>query len=109
MNLCHSTDAFGVSRLNPDDDALHELLDSLEDDDIKRAEHPDVSLTNDTLGWSISFSPTGIVTLENLDEADAPSRYVIERTRNQTLELWIHLREGRIDALLAMGWELSDV
>ena len=107
MDLCHSTDAFGVSMLNPNVESLHDLLDSLEDDDINAAEHPDVSLTNDTLGWSISFSPSGIVTLESLDEPEISPRYLLNQTRNQTLALWLQLKEGRIDHLLAKPWQSS--
>ena len=108
MDLCHSTDAFGVSILNPNLEALHDLLGSLDDREIRSAEHPDVSLTNDTLGWSITVYPSGVVTLESLDQQGEAPKFLRDQTRNQALELWLQLRDGRINNRLAKPWQSGD-
>lgn len=104
MDLCHSTDVDGVSILNPTKEALHELLESLEDEDILNAEHPDVSLTNDTRGWAISASPTGIVTLEDLNHSDAEVKFIKTERIDETMKLWTLLTEGKIEEILNQAW-----
>lgn len=104
MNLYHTTDAEGISELNPSADKMRELLDSLDDIDANESDHPDVSLVHDPSGWSISAFPSGIVTLENLDEDDTPPRFMSQVARNTTLELWLELSRGKIDHLLSQPW-----
>ena len=104
MDLYHSTDCFGISELRPDKARMRELIDLLDDPEIDAAEHPDISLTHDVSGWSITLYPSGVATLENLESAESETRYLAELTRAHALELWLLLAAGNIDALHAKAW-----
>ena len=109
MQLFHTTDIDGISELNPTADKMRELLDSLKSPEAAEAEHPDVSLVHDASGWSISVYPSGIVTLDNLDEPDDAPRFMSGLTRNQALELWLELSKGEIQQLTARAWRREKV
>lgn len=104
MDLYHTTDTNGVSELNPSTEKMRELLNGLDDIDADDPEHPDVSLVHDPSGWSISVFPSRITTLENLDDADEPPRYMNNLERTKALELWVDLSKGRIDHILSLPW-----
>ncbi|MDQ8205881.1 hypothetical protein SH580_15470 [Coraliomargarita algicola] len=104
MELYHTTDADGISELNPSIDKMRELLDSLDARDADEAEHPDVSLIHDHSGWSLSVYPSGVVTFENLDEVDDAPRFMSGITRNQALEMWLELSRGKIQQVNSRPW-----
>ncbi|MGB0415751.1 MAG: hypothetical protein ACPGKS_02760 [Coraliomargarita sp.] len=107
MDLYHSTDCFGVSELRPDKARMRELIDQLDDPEIDEAEHPDISLTHDGSGWSITLYPSGVATLENLESSESETRYLADISRAGALELWSMLASGKLDALQAKPWRLD--
>ncbi len=104
MDLYHTTDADGISELNPTTEKMRKLLASLDTQGPDEAEHPDVSLVHDDSGWSLSVYPSGVVTFENLDTADDIPRYMSGITRNQALELWLELARGKIQQINSRPW-----
>jgi hypothetical protein len=104
MDLYHSTDVNGITELNPTAEKMRELLDSLDARDAYEAEHPDVSLVHDASGWSLSVFPSGVVTLDNLNEDDDIPRFMSGVTRNQALELWLELSRGKIQQINSRPW-----
>ena len=109
MDLYHTTDSEGISELNPTAEKMRQLLNSLDTHDAKEAEHPDVSLIHDASGWVLSVYPSGVVTFENLDEADDMPRYMNGVTRNQALELWLTLSRGKIQQIKSRPWLRDEV
>lgn len=108
MHLYHSTDFNGISELRPNLERMREMIQELDEDETEDADHPDISLVNDQIGWSISLYPNGIATLENLnDESDLTPRFIPKVTRAEALKLWVLLSQGELDDLLALNW-LSD-
>lgn len=105
MELYHSTDADGISILNPDNRQMRALLESLDHPDTQEQDHPDVSLIHDPSGWAVSVFPGGTVTLENLNEADEPPCYMRGVNRQDCLNMWLDLAQGRIGALQARAWQ----
>lgn len=105
MALYHTTDADGVSLLNPDEDAMKDLLARLDEPSAEEAEHPDVSLTHDTNGWSLSVFPSGTVTFENLDSEDGAPLYMTQVKRSDALKMWIELSRGEIESLKKRSWK----
>lgn len=104
MDLYHTTDADGITELNPTAEKMRALLDHLDRREAEDAEHPDVSLVHDTSGWSISVFPSGVVTFENLDEPDEMPRFMSDLSRNEALALWLDLSKGRIGHLMSQPW-----
>jgi len=104
MDLYHTTDADGVSLLNPDTESLRTILAGLEEPAIEDAEHPDVSLVHDPSGWSISVFPSGIVTLENLEDDDGAPLYMNNVSRKEALKLWLELSRGEIARVQERDW-----
>ena len=105
MELYHSTDADGVSILNPDTRQMRALLESLDDPDVQEQDHPDVSLIHDPSGWVVTVYSGGTVTLENLNEADEPPRYMRHVSQQDCLNMWLDLSRGRITPLQARAWQ----
>jgi len=83
---------------------MRQLLDSLDARGAAEAEHPDVSLVHDDSGWSLCVYPSGVVTFENLDEADDIPRFMSGITRNQALAMWLELSRGRIQQVNSRPW-----
>ena len=104
MDLYHTTDAEGISELNPTAEKMRKLLESLDAQGAGDAEHPDVSLVHDGSGWSLSVFPSGVVTFENLDEDDDIPRFMSGITRNQAFELWLELSRGEIQQVNSRPW-----
>jgi hypothetical protein len=104
MELYHTTDADGISELNPTAEKMRDLLDCLDTADAYEAEYPDVSLVHDPSGWSLSVYPSGIVTFENLDQPDDAPRFMSGVSRNQALELWLELSRGEIRQVNSRPW-----
>lgn len=107
MDLYHSTDCYGISELRPDADRMRELIEQLDDPEIDDAEHPDIALTHDGNGWSVTLYPSGIATLENLEFSESENRYLPNISRAQAFELWQLLAAGNIDALKAQPWRMD--
>lgn len=104
MDLYHSTDCFGISELRPSKERLAELVGQLDSSEIDEAEHPDIALTHDPSGWSVTLYPSGVATLENLKSSEDQPRYLCDLSRTAARELWLLLAEGKLDALLAKPW-----
>jgi hypothetical protein len=104
MDLYHTTDVQGITELNPTTEKMRALLNSLDEDEAKEAEHPDVTLVHDPSAWSLAVYPSGIVTLENLDDADHLPRFMTDVTRNQALKLWLELSRGQIQQVNSHPW-----
>lgn len=104
MSLYHSTDCDGISELSPSKSRMREIIALLDDPDIQDADHPDVSLTNDANGWSITLYASGIATYENLDSADTAPRYLPKVSRHEGLKLWCALSAGDLKALDQYDW-----
>ena len=105
MGLYHTTDLDGISELKPDKQRLRAILASLDSENADAASHPDVSLVNDDNGWSLSVYPSGIVTLDQLDEPDEPPQYMKGVNRDTALGLWLDLAAGRMEAINALPWQ----
>jgi len=104
MDLYHSTDADGVSLLNPDTEAMRALLARLDEPAADEAEHPDVSLVHDPSGWSLSVFPSGTVTLENLEDDDGAPLHMNDVSRKDALQMWLELSRGEIDQVRSRDW-----
>lgn len=104
MDLYHTTDADGISMLNPDTEALRTLLASLDEPAADEMEHPDVSLVHDPSSWSISVFPSGIVTLEQLDSNETAPLYLRDVSREEALQLWLELARGEIERVRSRDW-----
>lgn len=104
MELYHSTDARGISLLNPDKAAMQALLAQLDEPGAEEAEHPDVSLVHDSSAWSISVFPSGTVTFENLDAEDSIPLYMNGVSRSEALQMWLELSCGEIQKLKNRDW-----
>ena len=104
MDLYHTTDVDGISLLNPDEQAMRDLLAQLDAPAAGDAEHPDVSLVHDASAWSLSVFPGGTVTFENLEDEDAPPRYMTEVSRSDALRMWLELSRGEIEGLQRRDW-----
>ena len=104
MDLYHTTDTDGVSDLNPCEIKMREIIAQLDEPGAEESNHPDVSLVHDPSGWSVSLFPSGIATLENLDEEDSPPRYLNKLNRQQALQLWKELAQGKIEYILQHPW-----
>lgn len=105
MNLYHTTDAEGISLLNPDSEAMRAVLDQLDAPETEEAEHPDVSLVHDASAWSLSAFPNGTVLFENLNDDDEAPRYLSQVSRHDALQMWLKLARGEIENLLKLPWK----
>ncbi|MFU8848932.1 MAG: hypothetical protein ACNA77_09495 [Opitutales bacterium] len=105
MNLYHTTDAEGISLLNPDADAMRAVLDQLDAPDAEDAEHPDVSLIHDASAWSLSVFPNGTIIFENLEDDDEAPRHLTQISRHDALQMWQKLAHGEIENLLELPWK----
>lgn len=108
MELYHTTDADGISILNPDQAAMRELLERLDDPDADEAEHPDVTLIHDSSAWSVSVFPSGTMTLENLNDADRDPRFMLKVSRAEALKVWLELSRGEIEKIQRRPWISDD-
>lgn len=104
MDLYHTTDAEGVSLLNPDTQAMRALLARLDEPAAEEAEHPDVSLVHDPSAWSLSVFPNGTVTFENLEADDDAPLYMTKVSRPDALQMWLELSRGEIERLRQRAW-----
>ena len=104
MDFYHTTDMHGVSEINPDTRRMREMLDELDKAENHDAPHLDVSLIHHGTGWALTVYPSGVVTLENLDEADEMPRYLRNVTRREALAMWIDLSNGHIDQVNSRSW-----
>lgn len=109
MELYHTTDAHGITEINPCEARMRELLDELDDLEPDEAEHPDVSLIHDRSGWILTVYPRGIISLENLEDADESPRYQKGINRQTALQLWLILSQGDIAAVKEHDWQRDNV
>lgn len=105
MDLYHSTDADGVTLVNPDTGAMRALLARLDEPMAGEAEHPDVSLVHDPSAWSLSVFPSGTVSFENLEAEDSPPLYMTNVSRADALQMWLELSRGEIDQVRKRSWQ----
>lgn len=105
MELYHTTDAEGITEINPSEARMRELLDELDDIDISEAAHPDVSLIHDFSGWMLTVYPRGIISFENLDQPDEAPKFMKGVSRQACLELWLELSRGEIEKLCERNWQ----
>lgn len=105
MELYHTTDAEGISLVNPDTEAMRAVLDQLDAPDAEEAEHPDVSLVHDASAWSLSVFPNGTVLFENLEDDDEAPHHLPQVSRHDALQMWLKLSRGEIEHLLALPWK----
>ena len=108
MALYHTTDHHGISELNPSTKKMRELLDSLAEESQNEVDHPDISLVHDSSGWSIGVYPSGIITLENLDDAEETIRYMKNVSLNHVHNLWMKLSRGDITYVHKQPWLLDE-
>lgn len=106
MDLYHTTDLEGISILNPNEEQMEMVLMSLETNDADDAPHPDVALTHDGSGWSLSVYASGVITFDNLDASEGSLRYMDSMNLDTALELWLKLARGNIEGLLKLDWKL---
>ncbi|MGJ8653298.1 MAG: hypothetical protein ACSHX8_08490 [Opitutaceae bacterium] len=104
MNLYHTTDANGITEINPCETRMSELIDELDDINPDEVDHPDVSLIHDTSGWMITLYPKGIVSLENFEDADEVPRHMKAINRKKALKLWMELAQGDIESVTSHPW-----
>jgi hypothetical protein len=104
MNLYHTTDANGITEINPCEARMSELIDEFDDLDLDAVEHPDLSLIHDTSGWIITLYPKGIASLENLADSDEGPRHMRGVNRKKALQLWQQLAAGDIDTVRSQPW-----
>ena len=104
MNLYHTTDSEGISEINPDRMRMREILEEVGSAESADAPHPDVSLVHDTSGWMVTVYPGGVVTLENLGDADELPFYLRKVGLSEALSLWTELAEGNIAKLRKRPW-----
>ena len=109
MELYHTTDHHGISELNPSTEKMRELLNSLAKESEEEEEHPDISLVHDPSGWSIGVYPSGIITLENLDDAEGTIRYMKNLPLNQVHKLWMKLSRGEITYINNQPWLPNEI
>ena len=103
--LYHSTDNVGITIINPTKLQMRELIERLDEPEIKISEYPDISLTNHTCGWSISLFPSGIAALENLEKEDKKPSTISGVTRDEAFKMWLDLSIGATDAILSRDWK----
>ena len=103
--LYHSTDNVGITIINPTKLQMRELIERLDEPEIKISEYPDISLTNHTCGWSISLFPSGIAVLEDLEQQDKNPATLSSVSRNEAFKMWLDLSIGATDAILAHDWK----
>ena len=84
---------------------MRALIARLDEPKINTSEYQDISLTNDTCGWSISLFPSGIAALENLEKEDKSPSTISGVTRNEAFKMWLDLSIGATDAILAHDWK----
>ena len=109
MTLYHTTDHHGISELNPSTEKMRKLLGSLAKDSEEEEEHPDISLVHDPSGWLIGVYPSGIITLENLDDAEGTIRYMKNVPLNQVHKLWMKLSCGDITYINNQPWLPNEI
>jgi len=98
----HTTDTRGVSEINPNAQRMRTILESVRNGE--GAEHPDVWLTNDESGWMLTYTDSGVMILENLDNDEARPRYLRKISVTRALELWQLLAVGELRPLLELKW-----
>ena len=104
MNLYHTTDADGITEINPCETRMQELIDELDDLDPDTVDHPDISLIHDTSGWMITLYPKGIASLENFEDADEGPKHIKGVNRKTALKLWQLLASGDINSIKSSLW-----
>jgi len=98
--LFHTTDCFGVTRIQPDRGDLEDTLETLKDADY--AEHPDVAFVLDE-ETQLIYSNSGVLILERGEE---DLRIMKDVSIEFVLETWLRIiREGPGRWLDRLGWQ----
>lgn len=85
---------------------IRQLVDDLCDEQFPRPdyEHADVYISHPN-GWSVSASMNGEVSLSYWPMGVAPTRYQYGLSKEDLVQLFVMLAEGRIDEIQAMKWQ----
>ena len=78
---------------------MREILSELDTVDL---EHPSVSLTHET-EWSLGVFSDGLVIWENVEGNGDPC-HMNHVSRDQVLDLWMKLSDGKITEVAAEPW-----
>jgi hypothetical protein len=70
---------------------------------VRDEEHPDVWLTHESTGWTLSAYSGGNVVWQNLD-AGGP-RHMRDVSCERVFDLWIKLSYGEIEAVEQEPWQ----
>lgn len=97
----NTTDAYGISEINPSTPRLKEIIKSVQQAD--EADYPDVSLIHDS-GWTLTYSASKVLLWENLDRPGKRQRFLRDMEPDRVLELWCKLAEGKIEEIEKQGW-----
>lgn len=92
-------DRIGAAIQRPAERTMSDLLASVNAND---PEHPDVSI-NHQEGWALSYGPSRTIIFENVETGDGPW-YMKAVSREQALELWKLLAQGRVAELQGQNW-----
>lgn len=66
-------------------DALAQLVQEL--DGARDDEHPDVSISDDESGWSVSVFQSGLVVLENVEDELEEPRHMVDIPRSSATDI----------------------
>jgi hypothetical protein len=80
-------------------DAIFVELDTYAD-----VEHPDVAISDDDTGWSLSAFSSGLVVLENPEARSNQPQHMRLPTRAEVRELFAVLARGDVDSVLNREW-----
>ncbi|BCJ52413.1 hypothetical protein Asp14428_38880 [Actinoplanes sp. NBRC 14428] len=72
--------------------------------DPRDDEHPDVAMTDDRTGWSLSAFQTGRPARENVEDDSIAPRHLAEVSRAETTRLTLLVAAGDLDELERSPW-----
>jgi len=101
--MYHTTDREGLTEINPGEERLREILDSV-DDEEGDASSPEVWLSHMESGWMISVYPGKLLRLENTLRPEI-ERELKAASAEDILDLWELLATGQIDLVLRERWK----
>ncbi|WP_106129983.1 hypothetical protein [Pseudosporangium ferrugineum] len=73
-------------------------------DDPRDDEHPDVAVTDDRTGWSLSAFQTGRLVWENVEDDSIPPRHLAEASRAEMTRLMLLVAAGELDEVERLAW-----
>lgn len=100
----HTTDCNGITELAPTPVRMRQILDAVVHDQ-SNADYPDAWITDGKSGWTLTYINNGVITLENADRDDMPTRCIRGVSVAQAFMMWQLLSRGQIDQVLKQKWE----